>query len=504
MHGAAFLGYYGNLARPYAVGVSSDRSLGVGMAMAVADGGSPFNHVQIEFGNLEPMWTYTVAALSGFSSTRTPLVYDNMTWLVLALTALGFYRAWSLPAAGEDPDVARWRGVLVAASTLGLSSMALAPDGALAPFWQANFVFKPNHAIAFGLVGLVSRFQAARDSWWKLGLVLGLLMWAFILDWAYALPALAISALLGPRPLDELKKVAAAIALSLTLGAPYLVHLLKDYNPMGKGEMPQIWRDSMGDRLTNPYWWSLDYGPLLALFLIGLVVAFRRGARGDREERGALGFLLTAPIVGLSYVIGLRFGFAPEPDEGFYYVRMVLAAGAGYAAWELAPRFARGSRPRFALAFAAVLAGSLPGHFNPNLEDRYYRHSLYPIPAPALAVSAWLRANTTVRDVCVSAEGIMLSGLSGRRFLMVRPEQTADRRAREEAERDILTSRDEAVVRRAATRYGVTHIVLDDRLREAYGPEAVKGLGNRGWFEPMFANSFARIVALRPAGRLRE
>ena len=41
MHAGAYLGYYGNLGRPYGVGVGSDRSLGLGMARAVADGGSP-------------------------------------------------------------------------------------------------------------------------------------------------------------------------------------------------------------------------------------------------------------------------------------------------------------------------------------------------------------------------------------------------------------------------------------------------------------------------------
>ena len=64
MHCGAYLAYYGGLPRTYAVGVSSDRALGVGMALAVAGGGSPFDHVQVEFGNLEPMWTFTVAASS--------------------------------------------------------------------------------------------------------------------------------------------------------------------------------------------------------------------------------------------------------------------------------------------------------------------------------------------------------------------------------------------------------------------------------------------------------
>ena len=160
LHSLAFLGYYGNLPRPNAVGVSNDRALGVGMAMNVAAGGSPFDHVQVEFGNLEPLWTFLVAALSGFATDRVPHVYDRMALLVLALTALGFYRGWGAVRGDDAPDAARWRGVLVAAGVLGLSSFALSPEPPISHFWQANFVFKPNHAMAFGLVGLLSRWSS--------------------------------------------------------------------------------------------------------------------------------------------------------------------------------------------------------------------------------------------------------------------------------------------------------------------------------------------------------
>ena len=125
-----------------------------------------------------------------------------------------------------------------------------------------------------------------------------------------------------------------------------------------------------------------------------------------------------------------------------------------------------------------------------------------PVPANARRfgrITLDMRQNLPPDSVAVSAEGIMLSGLTGQRFLMVRPEQTADRASRERAERDLLTSLDEETVRRAAARYGVTHVVLDERLREKYG-DAARGLGNRGWFEPVFLNSFARILALRKKG----
>lgn len=493
MHGLAFLGYYGGLARTYAVGVSSDRSLGVGMALSVAQGGSPFNHVQVEFGNLEPLWTFTVAALSGFSRDLVPWVYDRTTLLVLALTAAGFYRAWSRASPDEDSDASGWRGVFVAASVLGLSSLALSATAPILPFWLSNFVFKPNHALAFGLVGLLSRWRPATGSWPRTGALLGLLFWVFILDWAFLLPGIFLAALAGNGRLSALKDAVLAAVLSLLLGLPYLLHLLKDYNPAGKGEMPQIWRDQMGDRLKDPYWWSLDLGALLVLFLIGLFVTARRSS----AENGAVGFLLSGPLVAAAYVLGLQVGFAPEPDEGFYYFRMVAAAGAGYALWFLVRRYSRSGKPLYGPAFALVLLCSFPARFDPMQGDRYFKASLEPLPEPVLTAASWIRENTDGRAIMISSEGIMLSGLTGRRFLMVRPEQTADRATRERAERDILTSLDEATVRRAAARYGVTHVILDGSLREKYGDAAVKGLGNRGWFEPLFANSFARILAIR-------
>lgn len=496
MHALAFLGYYANLGRPYAIGVSHDRAIGVGMAMAVADGGSPFDHVQVEFGNLEPLWTFFVAVLSGFSADRVPALYDRMTLLVLTLTALGFYRAWSIPRAGEDADVAGWRGVLVAAGVLGLSSFSMSPEPPVQIFWQGNFVFKPNHALAFGLVGLLSRFSPSNTSWVRVGLLQGLLIWVFILDWAYLVPGLFLAAWLGGDRMEGLKRAALSTVLGLLIGLPYLLHLFRDYSPVGDGEMAQIWRDHMGGRLASPYWWSLDLGPVLILFLVALFFALRRSG----NESGAVGFLATGPLVALCYVIGFQLGLAPEPDEGHYYVRMVAGAGAGYAVWSMASRLGGISKWRQALGFGIILASSVPAYFNPFLDDRYYPLSRTALPSGVAATADWIRSNVGPRSVLISADGIMLAGLTGRRFLMVRPDQTADRNDRERAERDIVTSLDPETVRRAAARYGVTHVVLDERLREKYG-DLARGLGNRPWFEPAFLNSFTRILILRSGAR---
>lgn len=493
MHAGAFLGYYSGLPRTYAVGVSLDRAINVGTVLAVANGGSPFNHVQVAFGNLEPLWSFGVAALSGFSFDWVPFVYDRVGILVLTLTALGFYRGWSVAAPGEDRDRAAWRGVFVAAAVLGLSSVSLSERPPVQHFWQANFVFKPNHALAFGLVGVLSGWQAARFSWVTLGLIQGLLIWTFILDWAYFLPGLFLVALMDEERAQALKRVALGTGVGLIIGLPYIFHLSRDYNPVGKSELPQIWRDHMGPLLTSPYWWSLDLGPLLVLFVAGVALLARR----PLPERSGLSLLVTGPLVALSYVIGLQVGFAPEPDEGYHYFRMAAGAGAGYLLWAVIGQCGGNVSKRFGAAFGVVLACSFPAHFDPPADDRYFSPSLDPIPPPVVAIANWITDNTPADAVLISSEGIMLGGLTGRRFLMIRPDQTSDRAAREKMEQDILTSLDEATVRRAAGRYGVTYVILDDGLRKRYGDEA-RGLGNREWFEPMFVNSFARILRLKP------
>ncbi len=43
-----------------------------------------------------------------------------------------------------------------------------------------------------------------------------------------------------------LKRVLLGTVMGLRLGLPYLFHLLRDYNPVSQGEMPEIWRDQMG------------------------------------------------------------------------------------------------------------------------------------------------------------------------------------------------------------------------------------------------------------------
>ena len=56
--------------------------------------------------------------------------------------------------------------------------------------WAGNFLMKPNHVAAWGLVGVVVGMFARGAQPWLIGLVLGATAWVFLLDWAYLLAGL--------------------------------------------------------------------------------------------------------------------------------------------------------------------------------------------------------------------------------------------------------------------------------------------------------------------------
>src|SRR6185295_19197643 len=110
------------------------------------------------------------------------------------------------------------------------------------PLWPANFLLKPTHAMGWALVGLVLGQRARGSGGWRMGVLLGVLSWAFLLDWAYLAAALALSVLpRGER--KHLRAIVAALLVSACFVAPYVVHLAIDYNPLDARENArQVWR----------------------------------------------------------------------------------------------------------------------------------------------------------------------------------------------------------------------------------------------------------------------
>lgn len=486
LHLGACLAYFAPLQRPYALTVSTDRTLGVAMARGVMNGLSPFGHVQIEFSNLEPLWTFLVGSLARLSPEHVNTIYDCTALVTLTLTALGF------------AAIGGWRGAFIAGGALGWSSLSLTGSSRLLDFWSANFLFKPNHSLAFGLLGLLIPAWAASRRGVRVGLLLGVLFWVFILDWAYVLPGLAIAALVSPNRKAALKRAITAIAISLVLGLPYLFHLLRDYSPT-KASGTQIWTDALGGALSSPFWWTIDLLPVWLAFAFSATYAWR-----ERSEKPMLlGVLAAVPVVTLAYIVTLSLGIGAEPDEGYYFVRLLLGGASGDALWRLSTLAGRNAatseRVRGAL-FGLLLAVSFPSLNDPTTDERYYTASLQPLDAGLQEACDWINTHVP-KDAVLVAKGniaVEVPGLTGRRVLLLgRRRPPSDMTERMRAERDIIESMDGQEVLRAAERWDVTWLVLDQETTDDFDPEPTRGLGRRPWFEPGLANRTLRVIRIR-------
>lgn len=491
------------LQRPYALSESADRAFHLGMASRVAVGGSPLEHTQVGFASPEPLLSLVVAALALFQVERVAAATAALTPIALLVVGLGVYfgLARSDDVSAEDA----WERVMIAFAVLSLSSLSMNPRPPTPPFWAGNFLLKPNHGAALGLVAVTAGLLARpRPRPIALGLVLGATAWVFLLDWAYALPGLALGVWLAPRGERATKPLALGIGLSALIALPYVLHLLPDYSPAkSHGAARHMWGDPRGLPLAVPNWSTLDLGLLFVLGVIGALILWRRRASRDRMLLGLL--LATAAIVLLSFPAAF-VGIAPEPDELHYFLRFVVALCAGVAlaagAREIEKARSLRSGQGHALVLALLVPLSLPIYWDPPSMDRYFALSRQRLRPKVLAYAQFVRERTPKDAVFVAGKqaASWIPALTGRRVVlaeggMLKP---PDERERKAIERTLLLSDDLAKIREAATRYGVTYVAIDDALVQEYGVTGSFDLARAPAFKTVFANSAVRIVALEP------
>jgi hypothetical protein len=501
MHVAAWLVYRAPLQRPYGLGEGSDRTFNVGMAASVALGHSPFEHTQVGHGSPEPLWNALVGGLAHGHPERVPGLYDLLTPIALLAVGLATF-AWIRRRDGGPDDA--WDGVVAAFVVLGLSSLAMSPRPPVPPFWVANFMYKPNHGLAYALAAAAIGLSVGRDRVWPRALVLAALAWVSLVAWAYVLVGLVAGVLLRPSAERRWKPMFTSLAVSALAAAPYVLHLARDYAPTGTSATARhMWTDPNALLLAVPNWSTIDLGPLLTLGLAGLWLARRRAAP---LEASILGMGLAGWAIWLASVPPALVGVSPEPDEMHYFLRYVMSlaaalalAAAARAMPALSPRLA-GGRAHL-LVLAALVPLAFPVYHDPPAMDRYYEESLRPIPPKIEAYAEWIRERTPPDAVFAAGKSaaMWIPALTGRRVLLAEAGKLlpGDHAQRKAAERTLFTSSDAGEARAAAQRYGVTHLAIDEELMHEYGAASFAGLAAQPWDRTVMANTAARIVELR-------
>lgn len=495
---AGWAAYILPLARLYGLQEHTDRGFNVGMAAVAAAGNSPFEHTQRGFANLEPLWSAALAALAFYRPENVMAVFFWLSPATIVLVALGLYRGLRV-SPGEDDA---WERVLVVFATLGLSSFSLSQGPPIPALWAANFLYKPNHVMGWALVGVAIGMAAREAPPWRLGLVLGLLSWVFLLHWAFLLPGLAVGTWLRPRAERRFGALAGAVLVSLLIVTPYVVHLMKDYSPTAKGESPaQMWQDALGPRLFPPHWATLDLGALLLSGVAGAIVLAKRRAPRDMQ---VLGVLAGSWLLWLGYEVASPFGVAPEPDEHHYFLRLAMALSAGSALAALGRHLERTfdlARGRGAvLALAAAIPLSFVAYWDPPRMDRYFRFDRIAIGPKVHDYTRWVRENTPKDAVFAAGPHacMWIPIYSGRRVLLVggsRP--PTDYAARREAERILLLSGESDLIRATAKRFGVDYLAIDQGTLAEYGEEAFEGIARLPAYELVYQSSAVRILKIK-------
>jgi hypothetical protein len=493
----AWCAYTAPLPRLYALLEERDRIVNVGEAAVVAAGNSPWERAQVGEAALEPFWTVVIASLALFRPEAVVSVFNWLPVLALVSVAAGLYLGLRHPAPKDE--TARWEAAFIVFAVLGLSSLAMTARSPIPPFWAGNFLLKPNHAAAFGLVGIVVGMSGSRRPMWQQGALLGLLGWAFLMSWGLVVAGLIAGELLQTKAERRLANTLGAIALSAVLVSPVLTTIATHYSPSAETVgVRGLWKvDEMAQRLGYPDLLLGDLGPGLPLAAFGIWILFSRGRRIDRL---LLGLIASAAAIWVFVTASSHFGFAPEPDEVFYNLRFTLAVAMGIALAGAARCIEKTSglvRGKSYLAvFACCVPFTFPAYWDPPTMDRYFEYLLTQVPRNIVQYTNWIRSNTPANAVFAATPtaSFWIPALAGRRVLQsgnIRP--PVDHVARQEAMSLLMTSQDAAATRVAAGRYGVTYLAVDwDATRETSFAQ------RRHVLRPVFFNARVRIFELAP------
>jgi hypothetical protein len=423
------------LQRPYGLQApSSDRLRHVWWAATAAAGNPPWESGIVGQRTLEPLWSLLVSLLAWRDPARVLAVYPFLP--ALGLLATGGALWWAFRAQAL-------RATLVAFFVLLASTQALDFLEPFRMFWARHFLLKPNHALGLALVpvvvGVLARPLTVASAVGA-AVLLGLLGWVFIVDWALTCASLACFVLLSAaraRPLrGEIVRLAAVVAGSALLVAPFVWYLAR-YFPnavsLAAGDNPAAptlspWGDIRPPAHSLLFLATFDLGPHFPLALYGAWTSWRRRRRADLLW---LGVLAAAYLAWAATAVLYAMARARAADEVYWFLAFAVAVHAGLGAHAIvqraaaagraqrrAPWLAR-TRPLAALGLLAWLPFTVGWWWDPPRVDGHFTAALEPVPEDMRALADWLRTRTAGSDVVLASGGAeaWVPALSGRRVL---------------------------------------------------------------------------------------
>jgi hypothetical protein len=504
------------LQRLYALGVGRDRVTNLAYCQVVAAGNSPLETMQVGHTHFDRhgrphhvLWGVLVAALSGWDPGRVLTLYGWLPLLMLWGVVLSLY--FGLRSPPGDGAWSPWERALVAGGATLLCASPLDFTSPYSPAWSMMFLLKPNHALGLVLFPWVLA-ACTRGRGWRgrllTAVLLHLLGWAFVLHFVYAAWGLAVFAALswwsgqpGQRRRDVLDAL-VPLALNSLLTGPIVVRLVADR--LARAPDVHSALPAASAHLLEP---TARAGAVFLVAAWGGWIGFRRS---DRMGRLLSAQLLGALSIWAGYAGLSAFDLVEQPDEIFYWLRVLTGALAGVGLWDLAgragrlvPALARDPARRAATAGLAALPWTVPYWWDPPRMDRYFEGSRKPLPALLTAPGEFFRRHTPPQAVVASDPEFAwwMAALAGRRALIsegLYPGPDFDTRRQVLA--TLVQAEDAATVRASAAPYGVTHLAATRSLLARHGLSLAR-LGARSHFRRVYftgdpAGDFVAVLEL--------
>lgn len=505
------------LQRLYALGVGRDRVTNVAYCEVVAAGNSPFETMQVGYTHFarhgrphHVLWGVLVAALSGWNPARVLTLYGWLPLLMMWGVVLSLYFGLRSPPGADAWSP--WERALVAGGATLLCASPLDFTSPYSPAWSMMFLLKPNHALGLVLFPWVLA-ACARDRGWRGRLVSALLLhllgWAFVLHFVYVAWGLVLFAALswwsgqpGQRRRDALDAL-VPVALNVVLTGPIIVRLVADR--LARAPDVHSVLPAAGAHLLEP---TARAGAVFLVAAWGGWIAFRRSDR--------MGRLLSAQLLGaLSIWAGYEglaaFDLVEQPDEIFYWLRVLTGALAGVGLWDLAgragrsiPALAGDPARRAAAACLAALPWTVPYWWDPPRMDRYFEGSREPLPSLLTAPGDFFRQQTPSRAVVASDPEFArwMAALGGRRALISDGlYRGPDFDARLQVLDTLLQAEDAGTSRASAAPFGVTYLAVTRPLLARHGL-GLERLETRSHFRRVYftgdpAGDFVAVLELQ-------